>query len=87
VYSKTHWLSSVHLIQIPVRQSSRSLPEYLLRLCNECKNTEWNNQSIPLEIEHIDENSENNLLDNTELLCPNCHAQTSTYKNRNMGNG
>jgi 5-methylcytosine-specific restriction endonuclease McrA len=64
---------------------------YLIRhrghQCECCKNTEWNNQSIPLEIDHIDGNHQNNVLENVRLLCPNCHAQTPTYKNRNAGNG
>lgn len=55
--------------------------------CNKCKNTTWNNQSIPLELEHKNGNSDDNSLENVELLCPNCHAQTSTYKAKNKGNG
>ena len=41
----------------------------------------------PLEIDHIDGNSENNNENNLTLLCPNCHALTKTYKNANKGNG
>lgn len=41
----------------------------------------------PIELEHIDGNSENNKLDNLCLLCPNCHSLTSTYKALNKGNG
>src|SRR6266540_5330922 len=26
-------------------------------------------------------------LDNLRLICPNCHAQTETYKAKNMGRG
>lgn len=55
--------------------------------CSNCKNTEWMNKPIPLEIEHIDGNSQNNKKENLCLLCPNCHAQTSTYKAKNKGNG
>ena len=29
----------------------------------------------------------NNKLENLRLLCPNCHAQTPTYKAKNKGNG
>lgn len=50
--------------------------------CYCCNNTQWNNQPIPLELEHKDGNHHNNLLDNLSLLCPNCHAQTSTYRRR-----
>ena len=55
--------------------------------CWECGITEWNGKSIVLELEHIDGNSANNTESNLSLLCPNCHSQTTTYKNRNRGNG
>lgn len=41
----------------------------------------------PIELEHIDGNSQNNRLENLKLLCPNCHALTATYKALNKGNG
>jgi hypothetical protein len=47
---------------------------------------DWSKPSI-IELEHIDGNSNNNKLDNLTLLCPNCHAITPTYKNKNKGNG
>ena len=47
--------------------------------CNKCGLEEWLNKPIPLELEHKDGNHHNNLLENLELLCPNCHAQTETY--------
>lgn len=48
-----------------------------------CKNTTWLDELIPLELEHIDGNNKNNIKDNLLLLCPNCHAKTSTYRGRN----
>lgn len=51
--------------------------------CNKCKLDTWLEQPIALELEHKDGNKKNNSRDNLEGLCPNCHAQTSTYKNRN----
>ncbi len=53
--------------------------------CEKCKNTEWCDQPISLELDHIDGNNENNVRDNCRLICPNCHAQTPTYKGRNIG--
>jgi hypothetical protein len=55
------------------------LPPY----CNSCKLTEWLGKPIPLELEHKDGNHDNNSLNNLELLCPNCHAFTPTYRGKN----
>ena len=59
---------------------------------NSCSICGWAQENpytkkIPLEIEHIDGNSKNNIESNLTLLCPNCHSQTSTYKGANKGNG
>jgi hypothetical protein len=54
--------------------------------CNKCKLTDWQNQPITLEVEHIDGDKWNNKRDNLELLCPNCHSQTATYKRKNKKN-
>jgi hypothetical protein len=53
------------------------------RMCNRCRGTDWLGLPIPLELEHRDGNPLNNRLENLELLCPNCHAQTPTYRSRN----
>lgn len=53
--------------------------------CQKCGLTEWNGVPIPLELEHKDGNSSNHKLDNLELLCPNCHALTDTYRGKNIG--
>lgn len=73
--------------------SSRTLKLYLIeKHGNSCMECGWNkvNQTtgnVPIELEHIDGNSENNNLDNLKLLCPNCHSLTPTYKVLNLGNG
>lgn len=51
--------------------------------CSECSLTEWNSQPIPLELDHIDGNPNDNSLDNLRLLCPNCHALTPNYRGKN----
>ena len=71
--------------------SSKTTKRFLLKeygnKCSCCGIEEWNKKPIVMELEHKDGNSSNNSLDNVCLLCPNCHSQTDTYKNKNKGNG
>lgn len=52
--------------------------------CNNCHISEWNNKPLTLELEHKDGNHNNNLRENLECLCPNCHSQTETWRGRNQ---
>lgn len=52
--------------------------------CYCCKLTEWNGRPIPLELEHINGIHSDNRIENLTLLCPNCHAQTDTYRGKNQ---
>ncbi len=47
-----------------------------------CGITEWRGLPVMLELEHKDGNRTNNQETNLELLCPNCHSQTSTWRGR-----
>lgn len=50
--------------------------------CESCALETWLDQPIALEIEHKDGDRTNNCETNLELLCPNCHAQTLTWRRR-----
>lgn len=39
--------------------------------------------TVPLEIHHINGDYKNNNEDNLQLICPNCHSLTETYKSHN----
>ncbi len=49
------------------------------RKCEVCNIEEWNEKPAPLELHHIDGDRLNNLLENLQIICPNCHAQTDNH--------
>jgi hypothetical protein len=94
---KTHnWAPKMPLEQIlventPYRGSTYALKNRLIkdglfeRKCYDCKRTEWKNQPIPIELEHVNGNRFDCRIENLTLFCPNCHALTPTYRGKNKG--
>lgn len=68
---------------------NHSIKKYLIELRGEkCEICGWHDRNkftgnIPIELHHIDGNYKNNKLENLQLICPNCHSLTETYKNHN----
>lgn len=64
----------------------RLLQEGLLEeRCSKCgMGPEWQGEPLSLQLDHINGDPSDNVLDNLRILCPNCHAQTSTFRGKNL---
>lgn len=88
------WLSGEEISQsnawgdVPKR-----VKKYLRKKYNDkCARCGWGETNpftgkIPLEVDHIDGDYQNNRPENVTLLCPNCHSLTKTYRGANKGRG
>ena len=52
--------------------------------CEICGIEDWLGKRLAFELDHIDGNSNNHLLKNLRVVCPNCHSQTETYRAKNI---
>lgn len=76
---------------------TRNLSEHVKRYLREkygekCSKCGWCERHpvtnrIPLEVDHLDGDAENNNEANLLLLCPNCHSLTPGFRNLNIGKG
>lgn len=64
----------------------KGLAEYKCTLCGWAKINRHTGR-VPVQIHHVDGNPENNTIENLQVLCPNCHALTQSYKGANRGKG
>lgn len=52
--------------------------------CECCGNTEWMGEPIALELHHVNGVKDDLRIENLQILCPNCHAFTDNYRDRNI---
>ena len=74
----------VHNPELPTRRAASQLRRALTELgrdirCVSCGLTNtWNGQPLQLEVDHLDSDWRNNLPENLQYLCSNCHTQKTT---------
>jgi hypothetical protein len=69
------------------RKAKRYLIEKYGWICMICGITTWSENPVPLVMDHIDGNSDNNLVTNCRNICRNCDGLLDTFVGKNIGNG
>ena len=75
---------------VPIQSSrlkKRLLKENLLvNRCAACGCAPfWQDKLLVLQLDHINGDRQDNRLENLQLLCPNCHSQTTTFSTGSRG--
>lgn len=84
------WLRNELTVQ-PTSGLCESIRKYLFEKhefkCDKCGFEGYNRitGNTILQIHHLDGNSNNNSIENLQVLCPNCHAMTENYMGLNRG--
>jgi hypothetical protein len=52
--------------------------------CSECGIQEWNKKSIIMELDHLNGITTDARISNLSMKCPNCHSQTTNFRNRKV---
>lgn len=85
-YHHNRTLSNLKLEELKTDfQRKKKIMQEREHRCESCGLTEWLGQPIKLEMHHIDGDADNNVSENLQLLCPNCHSLTPTYRAKNKG--
>lgn len=78
---------------IATKNLSQHVKRYLIKANGEkCKKCNWNERHlitgrVPLEVDHVNGDANDNQEKNLQLLCPNCHSLSPNFRNLNKGRG
>jgi Zn finger protein HypA/HybF involved in hydrogenase expression len=78
---------------IVAKNISSYIKRYLIEKYGEkCSTCGWCQRNlvtkkVPLEIDHINGNADDNSEKNLRLICPNCHSLSENFRNLNKGRG
>lgn len=94
-FEKKQYIEEIEESQNGNPRGQKNLPKFLKSYlkdklgskCSICGTENWMGKEVPLVLDHIDDNSGNDMLDNLRLVCGNCDMQLPTYKSKNKGSG
>jgi len=75
--------SNYQSFKLKRRLFSAKLKEARCEICGWCKISQ--DGRLPLELDHINGNRNDNRIENLRILCPNCHSLQSTHRGKNIG--
>jgi 5-methylcytosine-specific restriction endonuclease McrA len=78
VYDKTKSINTHAIKKRMIRDGA------VTHRCMRCGRTKWFEQPIPLALHHKDGDRWNNIIDNLEVLCYNCHGLTENYSGNSL---
>lgn len=87
------WQAGIETGNKQIGHISNHIRRFLIRKYDEkCSQCGWDTRNpatgkVPVTVDHIDGNWQNNSESNLRLLCPNCHSLTPTYQGLNRGSG
>jgi len=87
IYQRKELHAKIEAGEYKTCTTMRVIMSYLIekrgRKCECCGISDWMGKEVPLNVHHIDGDATNNLPDNIQLLCLNCHGQTENYGRKN----
>jgi len=87
------WLEGNHNGMRGKTQTAKWIKKYMIDTFGEkCMKCGWDERNphtknVPIELSHKDGDFTNNDINNLELICPNCHSLTDSYKGANKKKG